>query len=139
MRIFIYFKDIELKRFSELFYRDFFEPPARSSSTTSPKKAKTVNSTQVRFHDEVRVKKIKPTGKNRPLRDDSSEEDDDDDEEEGPAFHDQESWDDEDEDEDDSESHEDEDDEDVGINTTTIQRLKNDLFAEEDEEENGEC
>jgi U3 small nucleolar RNA-associated protein MPP10 len=83
------------------------------------------------------VKKIKPRGKNRSLRDDSSEEGDDDDEEEGPAFHDEESWD--DDDEDDSELHEDEDEEDVGISATTIQRLKNDLFAEDDEEENGEC
>lgn len=82
------------------------------------------------------MKKIKPRGKNRSLRDDSNEEDDDDDDEEGPTFHDQEPWED---DEDDSELHEDEDDEDVGISATTIQRLKNDLFAEEDEEENGEC
>lgn len=83
------------------------------------------------------MKKIKPRGKNRSLRDDSNEEGDDDDEEEGSAFHDQESQDGEDGDED-SELHEDEDDEDVGIGTATIQRLKNDLFAEEEDEENGD-
>ncbi|KIM48170.1 hypothetical protein M413DRAFT_439891 [Hebeloma cylindrosporum] len=135
------FDEDDLENEGELFYRDFFEPPSRSSSTTSPKKTKAVNSSQVRFHEEVRVKKIKPTGKNRPLRDDSIEEGDDDDDEEedededehGPTFDDQDS---EDDDDDDSELHEDEDDEDVESNIATIQRLKNDLFAEEEEEAN---
>ena len=83
------------------------------------------------------MKKIRPRGKNRSLRDNGSEEDDGDDEEEGPAFHDQESGD--DDDEDDSKLHETEGSEDIGISTATIQRLKNDLFAEEEEESNGEC
>ena len=82
------------------------------------------------------MKKIRPRGKNRSLRDDNSEEDDGDDEEEGPTFSDQEFVD--DDDEDDSKLLETEGSEDIGISAATIQRLKNDLFAEEEEESNGE-
>ncbi|KAF4572854.1 hypothetical protein EYR36_007364 [Pleurotus pulmonarius] len=113
----------------EAYYKDFFEPPPRlpakkdkrkkTAAPTSPKKPGTV-----RFAEEVRVKKIKSKGKSLPGEED--EDDDDDDDESG-------------EDEQDNVSDDDDDDEEgeEGEGRETIERLKDDLFAdEEDEEEN---
>ncbi|KAF4605279.1 hypothetical protein EYR40_004063 [Pleurotus pulmonarius] len=115
----------------EAYYKDFFEPPPRlptkkdkrekTAAPTSPKKPGTV-----RFAEEVRVKKIKSKGKSLPGEEDEDEEDDDDDDESGEDEQDKDS----DDDDDDEESEE-------GEGRETIERLKDDLFAdEEDEEEN---
>ncbi|KAF7306953.1 U3 small nucleolar ribonucleoprotein MPP10 [Mycena indigotica] len=114
-----------------LFYKDFFEPPRTTQKPpASPKKAGSV-----RFHDEVRVKTIKPQGKNLPLNslelegeegDDDEEDDDDLGEESGQEGEDQES-DSESESEERLESDEDSEEE-------SVERLKNDLFAEENDE-----
>ncbi|KAF8078590.1 U3 small nucleolar ribonucleoprotein complex, subunit Mpp10 [Lyophyllum atratum] len=124
----------------EAMYRDFFEPPkvAGGRLKTKPKNGSSKATGQVRFHEEVRVKKIRAKGKNLPLS--SMDDDDDAEEEEGSRFptavHQQEwissassedsivSGDDED-----AESHQDEDD----PRRDTIERLKDDLFAEEEE------
>jgi len=137
----------------ELFYRDFFEPPSRTAASISPKKGKASSSkSQVRFHEEVRVRKIKATGKNRSIRDDSEDEEEDDDfivddddeeesgDDEGEA---NDSWgglnlDGEEDSEEDSEGDSEEGSEDASENSLsggdTIQRLKHDLFAEEEED-----
>lgn len=73
--------------FSEVFYHDFFDPPPRASlsktKAAAHKKSFPDSSGhgQVRFHDEVKVLKIKPRGKNVPLEreDDDDDADDDDD------------------------------------------------------------
>lgn len=138
----------------DIFYRDFFAPPKNASlRSRSEAKAPSSGEGRVRFHDEVRVKKIKAKGKNLPLsllhRIGGLDEDD----EYGDDFGD------EDEGSDDSgldldgdESVEDEEtdevmDEDDGLssqsgdsedhdNRATIERLKDDLFAEDDEASN---
>ncbi len=110
-------------------------------------KRKSNNDSQVRFHGDVRVKKIKATGKNRSLYDDDLDDDDEymfdgEDDSEGSDNLDQT-----DENSDDSGSSLQSDEEmeegpsgssedDFGEGTT-IQRFKHDLFAEGDEEENG--
>ncbi|KAF9526428.1 U3 small nucleolar ribonucleoprotein complex, subunit Mpp10 [Crepidotus variabilis] len=136
----------------DLFYKDFFEPLSGLSpkrTHTSPNKPQSAKNSQVRFHEEVRVKKIKPTGKNRSLHDDDDEDEDDGDDftlgddkedEEGPS--------DEDDlpddqanysiglrEEDDSSSESEEGSEDVFAEGNAIQRLKQDLFADENEDE----
>ncbi|KAL0571527.1 U3 snoRNP protein [Marasmius crinis-equi] len=152
---------------SNIYYKDFFKAPTKGKKAAikppePPKKAGSV-----RFHDEVRVKKIKATGKNRPtnstfLADDGDEdedEDDDDDDEEagfsfsdlgggdmeedgfgdfeeeeedGGAFGDLGNDEEEDDDEQDDEEDEDEDDDEAANPRDTIERLKDDLFAEEE-------
>ncbi|KAG5653078.1 hypothetical protein H0H81_002458 [Sphagnurus paluster] len=127
----------------EPMYGDFFEPPPKvvNEKPTSKNLPSKVNG--VRFHDEVRVKKIKAKGKNLPL----SSMDDDSDEEEGSEEYlklqeapdemldegsedSSVSGDDEDSvDEDESGNDESGDDE---TTRDTIERLKDDLFAEED-------
>lgn len=129
---------------TEAFYKDFFEPPRNSAparpkkSPASPKKAGTV-----RFHEEVRVKNIKAKGKNLPLS--TLEDDDDEDDEEEDAY---EAFGetgfgemDEDEEEEAEEADEDGDqnsgaESDTGSfnGAETIERLKDDLFAEEEDE-----
>ncbi|KAF8350036.1 U3 small nucleolar ribonucleoprotein complex, subunit Mpp10 [Amanita rubescens] len=124
----------------ELYYNDFFVPPKRQRIpriSISPEKAG-----KVRFHEEVRVKKIEAKGKNRPL---STLYDDDDDELE-------EAKEDSDEAEEESryidDSHsigsetggEDESDASVmdaaeGAGRETIDRFKDDLFAEEEDDD----
>lgn len=154
-------------RHAEIFYKDFFEPPARVPAKKS-KKAKTPGQvadspkhrkSKVRFHEEVRVKRIRAQGKNLPLStmltEDEEDEDDDEDyddemaEADASASSDASSENDgEDSDEgEDSEgefqgsgSSEDEDDmDDVEVDgelepQDTIERLKDDLFADDDEE-----
>ncbi|CAA7266467.1 unnamed protein product [Cyclocybe aegerita] len=128
----------------ELFYRDFFEPPTRYSST-SPAKSKKQTNGLVRFHEEVRVKRIKPTGKNRPMHEDSDEDDEEEDEDEGEEDDDY-GEDDSDEDEDEEASAEEQDlraeekisgeisDESSELEENTIQRLKHDLSAHEEDD-----
>ncbi|KAF8973955.1 U3 small nucleolar ribonucleoprotein complex, subunit Mpp10 [Flammula alnicola] len=126
----------------ELYYRDFFEPPSRSSAMPTPHKQEKTNvKTKVRFNDQVRVKEIKATGKNRSLHDDSDEEEEDDE-----GFFD-------DEDNEDSDEQENEEEEELDTDSDhqgseeeseesekhtapnmTMERLKHDLFAEEDED-----
>jgi len=122
-------------------YRDFFEPPPRIAGGrhgTKPKNSSSKATGQVRFHEEVRVKKIRAKGKNLPL---STMDDDDDEEEEEDsrlqtAVHQQE-WlsnaSSEDsiilDDDENAESHQDDDD----PRRDTIERLKDDLFAEEED------
>lgn len=129
-----------------LFYNDFFQPVLPSS--TAPKiksKMRTSRTSQVRFHDQVRVKKIKPTGKNKSLYNDS--EDDSLLEDGGAEVHvDEMEWSDEDEEMKDSEEGEEDDDDDENEDNPklgsrqTIERLKHDLFAEEEEElQDGKC
>jgi U3 small nucleolar RNA-associated protein MPP10 len=123
-----------------LFYADFFEAPKRAA--TSPKKSKASeagSSKGVRFHDEVRVKKIKAAGKGRPLNDDDddgygeiiTEEDASDSGEDG-EFVDEEG----DSDEEETGSQDFEDPEDEGeMHRKAIQRLKDDLLADDDEKD----
>ncbi|KAF8203625.1 U3 small nucleolar ribonucleoprotein complex, subunit Mpp10 [Pholiota molesta] len=134
----------------ELFYRDFFEPPSRSSQAAAPTKSKKpTRSSQVRFNDQVRVKKIKATGRNRSLHDDNDGEDEEevdnddddsfDDEDEfsegDPDEAEEEQWDVEGSDSGDDESEKDSEDDPKNPNSgATIQRLKQDLFAEDEEE-----
>ncbi|KAK0478470.1 U3 small nucleolar ribonucleoprotein complex, subunit Mpp10 [Armillaria novae-zelandiae] len=137
------FDEEDLEDNAEPFYKDFFAPPRPGA----PKREKgETRKDGVRFHDEVRVKKIKAKGKNLPLslmfNADEDEEDEDEDEE-----------DDEEEDEemiealqgdedlsDDGDGDEDNEDMDTENGASersggdTIDRLKDDLFAEEDEE-----
>ena len=137
-------------------YGDFFDPPPGMSSKKSPVRAK---AGKVRFHEEVKVKKIKAKGKGLPVNTTVYWGEDMDDEEfEGfgdgdgiPNGHldldnDYEDSEDEDEDEDgeddDTDEYEDEDDGDSGEGDQevgqkgrqAVERLKDDLFAEEDSE-----
>lgn len=141
-----------------MFYKDFFAPPSRKAlqsmptppqagPSSGPKKA------GVRFHDEVRVKNIKAKGKNLPVSMTSrpTEEDDDEDEEFGEKMSDSEDEDLEEEElSDEAESGDEEmgssenDDSEEGGSEDgqdtreTIERFKDDLFADdEDIEETG--
>ncbi|KDQ30727.1 hypothetical protein PLEOSDRAFT_1036174 [Pleurotus ostreatus PC15] len=122
--------DVENFDEEDAYYKDFFEPPPRlpakkdkrkkPPAPTSPKKPGTV-----RFAEEVRVKKIKSKGRSLPDEDEDDDDDDDDDDDESEEDEEQ------DDDSDDDESGEE------GEGRETIERLKDDLFAdEEDEEEN---
>ena len=148
--------EIHLRRlfaFAEAFYRNFFDPPARPSAKP---KAKGMSSTpsartsKVRFHEEVRVKTIKARGKNMSMSTagfwDVSDGDGDFEEEDGSSFVGQggeddsldvENGDDDDDDDDDDQEGQ------VGQESSgreIIERLKDDLFAEEEEEEvQGKC
>ncbi|KAH9835584.1 Mpp10 protein [Rhodofomes roseus] len=151
----------------EPFYKDFFEPPARVPQTSAKSKGKgkakdTAPRASVRFHDQVRVKKIKARGKNLPTsslyaQDDDDEDDGDEDEEDGDFEYNEEDEDDEADEgasdefmrEDDSEGDGEEDDEDDGEEGSfeddstavegedgglvTMERFKDDLFAEEED------
>lgn len=143
---------------SELFYKDFFAPPSRKTlkargSQPSAGTSKAAKKTTVRFHDEVKVKNIKAKGKNLPLS--ATFEDftgGDDDDEYGEMGEGEDEYADEDEDEDlDAEDGSDDDaseeDEDMGseddsegpnerLNTQeTMGRIRDDLFADEEESE----
>lgn len=88
---------------------------------------------KVRFHEEVRVKRIRPKGKNLPLR---TLDDDDDDEEDDDTFDIRFDGDELGVDGEDSQESDDEDDsEDDPSGRQVIERLKNDLFAEENDED----
>src|SRR5882724_11884914 len=81
---------------SEPYYRDFFAAPSHKAfsavkaPTTAPSPEKPDKESKVRFHDEVRVKKIKSRGKgnseasmkNMMVWEEEDDEDDEDDEEE---------------------------------------------------------
>ncbi|KAM6498141.1 U3 small nucleolar ribonucleoprotein complex, subunit Mpp10 [Amanita muscaria] len=58
----------------ELYYKDFFVPPKRQQSSKTPASPKPIG--KVRFHEEVRVKKIKAKGKGQPVSTLYEEEDD---------------------------------------------------------------
>jgi U3 small nucleolar RNA-associated protein MPP10 len=122
-----------------LYYNDFFRPPRHNKNVNTKKS----DAGSVRFHDEVRVRKIKAKGKNHPVSSTYINEDDDDDEssffteqgdeissegsEEGP----------------DEGSDEESDSEESEADQTmhdTIHRLQDDLFAdEEDDFQQGWC
>lgn len=155
---------------TEPLYRDFFDPPSRAP-VMKPKikekkqtqlSAPPTKTGKVRFHEEVRVRSIKPKGKNLPLASMYAENDEDDDHEvydEEMTFDDLEgeegfeSLGDGDEDDEmgsfhfrngdhlDEDSSEDDDEAENGLEEgdgrDTIARLKDDLFAEEDEPQNG--
>ncbi|KAG0708918.1 Mpp10 protein [Suillus ampliporus] len=116
---------------AEPFYRDFFDglkgSNSKATSNASSSKSK------VRFSEQVRVKSIKAKGKGLPLS--GLMEDDDSDDESGlPMYF--EDPDDvmmEAEDEESSAYEYEEEDEDEEEGRATIERLKDDLFAEEDE------
>ncbi|KAJ2920198.1 hypothetical protein MD484_g199, partial [Candolleomyces efflorescens] len=112
----------------ELFYGDFFETPRNQPAKQQKKKPKS-DSSRVRFHDEVKVKQIKRSGKGRsPLEEDgygeliaedeSESDDDEQSDEEGEDF----------EMQSDSEAYSDSSDAEGG--RETIDRIKDDLFAD---------
>ncbi|EIW64701.1 Mpp10 protein [Trametes versicolor FP-101664 SS1] len=137
----------------ELRYRDFFEPPSRvkppkPAKASKPIERPTPSKGKVRFHEEVRVKTIKAKGKNLPVAsmfyedDDEEEEEEEEDEEgEGLSFDIEEDMEDEDamlgsgseefEDGDEDESMEG-DESDAGYET--MERLKDDLFADDEDD-----
>ncbi|KAI0724517.1 U3 small nucleolar ribonucleoprotein complex, subunit Mpp10 [Cerioporus squamosus] len=148
------FDEEDLEGGGELFYRDFFEPPSRKMqvATKPPKVADKPSSStgKVRFHEEVKVRKIKAKGKNLPVSamfyeeeeddgeddveyededgvDSNEDEDEEMGEDEGPLDSDSE------EAEEDGEdvSMDDEEDEQSGL--ATMERLKDDLFADDEE------
>jgi len=148
----------------EPMYGDFFDPPSGMAPKKSPVR---VNAGRVRFHEEVKVKKIRPKGKGLPVNtpaywgvededfdgfgdekgllngnldldqdyEEDSEDDDDDDDDDDM---------DEDDDEDDDEEDDDDEDSEEDVQETgqkgrqAVERLKDDLFAEEDSEERSE-
>ncbi|KAG7450486.1 Mpp10 protein [Guyanagaster necrorhizus] len=136
------FDEEDLEDSAEPFYKDFFAPPRSGSSKREKGETRRGG---VRFHDEVRVKKIKAKGKNLPLShlfDDDGDvdgEDDDEDEEgllealNGDKHKDEDVSDDSDGDED-NEHMDTEDSASEHSGGDAIDRLKDDLFAEEDEE-----
>ncbi|KAF5370209.1 hypothetical protein D9615_010047 [Tricholomella constricta] len=139
-------KDDEGEDPGETMYHQFFEPPPRIMGTKFISKTKNYSSKaagQVRFHDEVRVKKIKAKGKNLPLYAMDDDVDEDEEEKEPPfqpallakekfaneSFGDSIISEEDIEDFiDDRESYEDPDD----LRRDSIERLKDDLFAEEE-------
>ncbi|KAK0208326.1 U3 small nucleolar ribonucleoprotein complex, subunit Mpp10 [Desarmillaria ectypa] len=139
------FDEEDLEDNTEPFYNDFFAPPRFGASKREKGEARKDG---VRFHDEVRVKKIKAKGKNLPLsfmfnadEDEDGDEDGDDDGEDEGLLETLQGNKDEDEDiSDDSDGDEDNEDMDTEDGASgysgedAIDRLKDDLFAEEDEE-----
>ncbi|KAI6162513.1 Mpp10 protein [Pisolithus thermaeus] len=139
------------------FYRDFFDAPRSSKSrqTTSTSKP-----SKVRFHDQVKVKKIKARGRGLPVSAMMYEEDDEDDEDfvpEDDDGSDQETYkelldddneeedEDEDEEEEEGEEEAEEDDDEAGEDAETedgtrlaIERMRDDLFAEDEEQQKGD-
>lgn len=145
-----------IEGYPDIFYLDFFAPPKNASSHLQSKAGTPSDGGgRVRFHDEVRVKKIKAKGKSYPLSllhgmgslddDDGEDEDDyeDDYEEEGgwagqlrsgdELMERDEELDEMDEDEagEDGFSSHSQASEDSG--NWTMERLENDLFADDDE------
>ncbi|KAI0735201.1 U3 small nucleolar ribonucleoprotein complex, subunit Mpp10 [Earliella scabrosa] len=151
------FDEEDLENGGDLFYKDFFEPPSKVKAPKAKKPPKAVadettpSTSKVRFHEEVRVRKIKAKGKNLPVSTMFYEEDDED-EDDDYAYEDEEGVEsdddeedegmDEDEDDemlrtgvDDDESQDDvsmEDDEESGL--ATMERFKDDLFADDDDD-----
>lgn len=160
---------------TELFYKDFFDPPTRApqKSVTGKNlgKGKAKGAAppgKVRFHEEVKVRMIKPKGKNLPTStmyapDDEDDEDEDDDEEDEDYEYNEEEGNGEDtsdvgsdesmeeanSENDGGESDEDEEDEGSDDDESTavegedgllqtMERFKDDLFADEEEPEQGQ-
>ncbi|KAK7050943.1 U3 snoRNP protein [Paramarasmius palmivorus] len=140
---------------SNLYYKDFFKAPSKTKKAGPKKPESPKKAGSVRFHDEVRVKKIKAKGKSRPTAQMyMNDDDDDDDDEEFAEFGESDGWeegddfgeemDDADEegwggvDDQDDDGDEDismgEDDETEDNPRDTIERLKDDLFAEDESE-----
>ena len=75
---------------TELFYKDFFDPPTRAPHQSAREKSKGKAKAKgpvapaprgkVRFHEEVKVRMIKPKGKNLPTSTLYAPDDEDDDE-----------------------------------------------------------
>lgn len=150
-------------------YGDFFDLPPGMSLKKPPVRAK---AGKVRFHEEVKVKKIKPKGKGLPVNtpayweeemgddeefegfangggilnghldlDQDYEEDsgDDEDEDDGDDDDDMGEYDDDDDDDEDDDEDDEGGDQEVGQKgRQAVERLKDDLFAEEDSEEESE-
>ena len=149
-------------------YEDFFDlPPGMPSKKPSVR----AEACKVRFHEEVKVKKIKPKGKGLPvntpacwveemgddedfegfgdeegmlnghldLDQDYEEDSDDDNDDEDDTDEDEDDEDNMDEGENEGDEDSEEDDQEVGQKgRQAIERLKDDLFAEEDSEEESE-
>lgn len=126
-----------------LFYNDFFKAPKHTKQPSKP--------TTVRFRDEVRVKKIKAKGKNLPVSSMYEDDDDEGEEEEGEEEEGEEAWagvqagdsEDEDVEMEEDEDAEGEDDSDGSDDFATSQRdamsrVKDDLFADEEDDEEEE-
>ena len=126
---------------SDASYNDFFDPPLRvkPSSQATPKPGK------VRFHDEVKVKKIKARGRNLPLNADVVEDEEEEEDESGeseesdgetPGYHDMDMEDMEDTDGEHGEDAALDDDSDTDHGGRgDMERIRTDLFADEDENE----
>lgn len=129
--------------YSESYYKDFFAAPshkaffAAKASTAALSPGKPDKASKVRFHDEVRVKKIKSRGKGNSVASMKNmmvreEEEDEEDEEFGEEWAKDGLDDDHDMDEDFEYVDEEEDVAEDGGGRETIERLKDDLFAEDD-------
>ncbi|EIN13712.1 Mpp10 protein [Punctularia strigosozonata HHB-11173 SS5] len=136
----------------EPYYRDFFEPPPREPKKSKPNVGSPPKASRVRFHDEVRVKSIKARGKGLSVSAMNMTGDDEDDDEDyaedgdklmeddmggdGSGDESDGSNEDEAEAEGDSDTEVATNDEDEDVRgRDAIERLKDDLFAEEDEDE----
>lgn len=142
----------------EPFFYDFFAPPSKAAvKGKAPAASKTEGNARkagVRFHNEVRVKSIKAKGKNMSLSQMYELGEDDPEDEEGVSEGEDDSEDDDEGEGDDDEEgigsdyegeSQEEEDEDVEMTSQseieddatreTIERLKDDLFADEEEEE----
>ncbi|KXN89991.1 U3 small nucleolar ribonucleoprotein mpp10 [Leucoagaricus sp. SymC.cos] len=113
--------EAEAEGATKVFYRDFFAPPRTQGRPRGGTKSS--GQGRVRFHDEVRVKKIEPKGKNLPLNlmygmDVPIGDSDNDSDDEKVS-----------EDENTSQGHSLEKDD----HRATIERLKDDLFADDDD------
>ena len=130
---------------------NFFQPPP-SAATKMKSKVHPSRTSQVHFHDQVCIKKIKPIGKNKSIYEDNSSDEIEDDrlvEEDndgninGMDWNDESGKDEEGEDEEVEEMEEDDDENEESAKVggrQTIECLKHKLFAEKEEEgQNGKC
>jgi len=118
------------------FYNDFFKPPRLGRQAA----VKRYDAGSVRFHDEVRVRKIKAKGEGQPVssmyEDDSDsdlEEDEEEGRENGPVFMDDGDADASEESDEGHSSGGGESEGDIAMDNT-IQRLQDDLFADEEDD-----
>ncbi|KAJ2927184.1 hypothetical protein H1R20_g9935, partial [Candolleomyces eurysporus] len=118
----------------ELFYRDFFEAPRKPPAKQQKKNSKDSSSSRVRFHDEVKVKQIKRAGKGRSLQEEEDGYGEFIAEDETESDEDEQS----DEDSEDSSMQSDSDEysdaSDAEDGRETIERIKDDLFADEEDD-----
>ncbi|KAG6813265.1 hypothetical protein H0H92_012679 [Tricholoma furcatifolium] len=145
----------------EAMYADFFAPPPKAAFTKPHLKMSNPSASKVRFHEEVRVKNIKPSGKNLPLSTLDNDEDEDSDDGSEASEEDDNEDEDEDEDEEDEGDENEEETNNSGVlrqhgkevldslddsegsvgdadddRWETMERLKDDLFADEPEATN---